>query len=93
MAEKLKYKVEFKRSNGSYYDKEYEFNDENHFNNWHAKQIRDESYRKIIGFERVFTEAKEYSTQDLMKCWEASKSNKFVTFQQWHKSYFNKIPE
>lgn len=96
----IKYNIQFKRSNfqmssngAGYYFKEYEFNDENHFNNWLNKQNKDQSYRKIIGYERIYSEAKQFSIQDAKKLWSAAASGKFQNFEEYYKFQFKKDPE
>lgn len=89
---KIKYKVEFKNKNGNYATKDYEFNDEQHFTNWYNKQIRDESYRKIVGFDRVYEETKEHSRNDLHQAFIAGKGETFATFEAWFKFYFKQTP-
>ena len=90
---KLKYKVEFKKNSGSYQSKEYEFNDERHFDNWYKKQSSDNSYRKIVGFERIYEKEKNFSNDDLYQAFIAGAGQKFKGFEDWYKLYFKQNPE
>lgn len=86
---KVNVRVEFKSKTGSYSSKDFEFNDETHFNNWHNKTLRDESYRKIVGFEYILSEKKEYSMKDLKEAFSAGIS-KSMSFEVWAQKYTGK---
>lgn len=45
--------------------KKMEFNDERHFENYINKMSKDESKLKIIGFEKIASEEKEFSEADM----------------------------
>ena len=45
--------------------KKMEFNDERHFENYINKMSKDESKIKIIGFEKIASEEKEFSEADM----------------------------
>ena len=95
----IKYNIQFKRtafrasSASATYSKEYEFNDDKHFSNWLNKQYQDESYRKIIGYERVYSEEKLFSNSDAKKMWIDAITGKFSSFEEWYKFQFKKDPE
>ena len=79
-------RVEFKNSQGNYSTRDFEFKDQNHFDNWHNKQLRDHSYRKIVGFEKILSEKKEFSMKDMKKAFSAG-LGKEVSFETFIKAY------
>ena len=76
----------------AYYVTQKEFNDEAHCTNW-INKYGDSNYRKYITHERVYSIKKEHSIEELKLCWEACKSEKFSTFEDWYKFNFRKPPE
>jgi len=59
----LKIRVNFKMTAGGFKNKIYEFDNQGHYLNWYKKQIKDESYRKIIGTGEV-KEIKHFGKTD-----------------------------
>lgn len=66
-----------------------EFTDENHFNNFLAYSGRNESYRKIIGFERHYVEKKEYSANDMQTAYNYARKSE-DSFEEFIRKYFKK---
>ena len=83
---KLIYRVDFQNKFGKTKSQEYEFNDENHFNNWHQKQLKDESYRKIIGFEKV-NKKDNFDIHEIIQAFNIGRNTK-LTFAEWYEKTF-----
>ena len=76
----------------SYFTLEKDFNNEDHCKNWIAK-YGDTNYRKVIGYDRVYSIKKEHSVEEMRSAYEAAESKKFSKFEEWYKFNFKKNPE
>lgn len=90
---KLKYVIAFLNNYGKRTAKEFEFNDQQHFDNWFKKQSADESYRKIIGMTKI--EEQEVDSNKIQVTIEQLKfaysilpvSNRY-SFEEWVEECF-----
>ena len=71
-----------------YFTEKKEFVDENHFNNYIKKCGKDESRRKITGYTRVYSEAKEFTMNDMKAAYTYAKSSNWDTFEVWFENHF-----
>lgn len=88
----IKYRIEwhyFNSTKAPYRVVDQEFNDENHFQNFLNYAHRNQEYRKIVGFERVYEDVKEFSTNDLHTAYNVGKKGS-MTFQQFFNQHFKK---
>ena len=88
----VKYRISFVSFgfNKKHYDVEKEFNNEEHFNNYIKMCLKDESKRKIIGTEKIYSENKEYTVNELREAYKAAKGNYFNSFEEFYKNYFKR---
>lgn len=64
----IEYEIDFVSTNSfsrKTWKKRIEFNDERHFENYINKMAKDQSKIKIIGFEKIASEEKEFSEADM----------------------------
>ena len=64
----IEYEIDFVSTNSfsrKTWKKRIEFNDERHFENYINKMAKDQSKIKIIGFEKIASEEKEFSESDM----------------------------
>lgn len=88
----VKYKINtcFQGPNGNkYYTEEKEFNDDKHFENYCAAIIRNGKV-KLIGTERVYSQAKEFTMNDIKEAFLAGKFQKYESFDKWFNLYFKR---
>ena len=88
----VKYKISFVSYGNprGYYDTVKEFNDERHFENYLNLCGKDESRRKVIGTEKIYSENKEFTTNDLREAFKAGKATDFNSFEEFYKNHFKR---
>ena len=89
----MKVRIDFKKTRGTgYSSKEYEVNDDRHLDNLLNKLQQDESYRKVIGHEKIYSKKMEFSMDDLKKAFNDGRSGSSATFEEWCESYLKRRP-
>lgn len=97
----IKYLINFVSTRGlssKSWTKEMEFNDKNHFDNYINKMSKDQSKIKIIGFEKITSESKEYSESDMKELYtytflmfkKAKSTSDFESFEKVMENLKNK---
>lgn len=87
----ITYKIEWNYFNSKekYRTTTQEFTDENHFENFVKYCGKNESYRKIINYERQYQERKEYSANDMQQAYLYARKSE-DSFPEFIRKYFKK---
>jgi hypothetical protein len=88
----IRYKIFWCKTSSprGYYDEIKDFNDEKHFDNYIAYQGRNEMYKKVVSYEKVYSESLTHSINDVKKAFETTKGKDFNNFEEWYEDYFKK---